>query len=145
MLNPVSNTNANYIGNLKANDSYYSVKGDITEKMEKKVGIKECKTCASRTYQDGSSDPGVSFKSPSHVSPEASTAAVNSHESEHVNREQGKAASEKRVIVSQNVQIYMDTCPECGRRYASGGKTTTVTKGKQAEEPGKGTNFDKTV
>ena len=61
-------------------------------------------------------------------SPEAAASAVRGHESEHVFREQVKAKSEHRVVVSQNVAISTDICPECGRIYVSGGKTTTVTK-----------------
>lgn len=33
-----------------------------------------------------------------------------------------------RKIISQSVQIFTDVCPECGRAYTSGGKTTTTTK-----------------
>lgn len=99
------------------------------EKMLKKLGVIECSTCSSRQYVDGSDDAGVSFKTPTHVSPEASNAAVVSHEQEHVARESSKASAEDRQVVSQSVQIYMDTCPECGRVYTSGGKTTTTTKG----------------
>jgi len=98
--------------------------------LQKTNETTECQTCQSRKYVDGSDDPGVSFKTPTGVSPEASFAAVTSHEQEHVTREQASASGENRRVVSQSVQIYIDTCPECGRAYASGGKTTTVTKGK---------------
>lgn len=103
------------------------------EQMLKKLGISECSTCSSRKYVDGSDDAGVSFKTPVHVSPEASNSAVTSHEQEHVARERSKASGEGRQVVSQSVQIYMDVCPECGRMYTSGGKTTTTTKG--ADKP----------
>ncbi|MGI6123881.1 MAG: hypothetical protein ACOYIG_06750, partial [Acetivibrionales bacterium] len=43
--------------------------------------------------------------------------------------EQAKASREGRRVISQSVKIYIDTCPECGKAYSSGGKTTTVTKG----------------
>lgn len=98
------------------------------EKQMKKIGAIECLTCKNRKYVDGSDDAGVSFKTPTHVSPESSGAAVISHEQEHVSREGAKAQAEGRKVVSQSVRIFMDVCPECGRVYTSGGKTTTTTK-----------------
>lgn len=94
-----------------------------------KPGAVECQTCKNRKYVDGSDDPGVSFKAPAHVSPEGSAAAVMAHEQEHVSRDSSEAKASGRRVVSQSVQIYTDVCPECGRVYTSGGKTTTVTKG----------------
>lgn len=113
-------------------------------------GVKtgECKTCAQREYVDGSNDAGVSFKTPTRVSPQSAASAVMSHEQEHVSREQSKADSEGREVVNQNVQIHMDVCPECGKSYVSGGTTTTTTAGKQQQkvnEPGIGQNFDQTA
>lgn len=101
------------------------------EKKLKQMGIVECATCSSRTYIDGSDDPGVSFKSPSHVSPEASFAAVMSHEQEHVSNEQADAKSKDAKVVAQSVRIFTSICPECGKSYASGGvtKTTVASKG----------------
>jgi len=98
------------------------------DKLLKKLGVVECTTCKNRKYVDGSDDLGVSFKTPTHVSPESSGAAVTSHEQEHVSRQGAKAQSQGRKVVSQSVQIYTDVCPECGRAYTSGGKTTTTTK-----------------
>ena len=89
----------------------------------------ECQTCAERKYQDGSNDPGVSFKAATHLSPEEAATAVRGHEMEHVVRNQAKAAREDREIVSQSVIIHTDICPECGRVYTSGGTTRTVTRG----------------
>ena len=43
----------------------------------------ECLTCDSRRYVDQSDDSGVSFQTPTHVSPEDSFAAVRAHEMEH--------------------------------------------------------------
>lgn len=101
------------------------------EKRLKQMGVVECATCNSRTYVDGSNDPGVSFKSPSHVSPEASFGAVMSHEQEHVANEQANAKSNDAQVVSQSVRIFTSICPECGKAYASGGvtKTTVASKG----------------
>lgn len=96
---------------------------------EKKDG--ECQTCKERKYQDGSDDPGVSFKSATKVSPEAADAAVRGHEMEHVYRNRAEAAREGREVVSQSVSIKRAICPECGKAYTSGGVTKTVTKPKQ--------------
>ena len=94
----------------------------------------ECKTCAERKYQDGSDDPGVSFKTAAHISPEQAASKVRSHEYEHVVREQSKAERENKEVVSQSVRLHTDICPECGRAYVSGGVTDTVTRGK-TEQP----------
>ena len=102
------------------------------EKRLKQLGLVECATCASRTYVDGSDDPGVSFKSPGKISPEASFSMVSSHEQEHVSNEQANALAEDREVVAQSVQIFMSVCPECGKAYASGGVTKTTTAGKSA-------------
>lgn len=88
----------------------------------------ECQTCKERKYQDGSDDPGVSFKTPTNIAPEQAASAVRGHEMEHVYREQAKAEREDRKVVSQNVTIHTDICPECGEAFVSGGTTTTTTK-----------------
>ncbi len=96
----------------------------------------ECQTCKERKYQDGSNDPGVSFKTPTNIAPEQVASAVRGHENEHVVREQAKAQREDRKVVSQSVTIHNDICPECGKVYVSGGTTRTVTKaagGQQAD------------
>ena len=77
----------------------------------------ECQTCKERKYQDGSDDAGVSFKTPTHISPDQAASAVKGHEMEHVVRERAAAKREDR--------------PECGRVYVSGGTTRTTT----ASEP----------
>lgn len=88
----------------------------------------ECQTCKERKYQDGSDDPGVSFKSPTNIAPEAAASAVRGHEQEHVSREQSKAQREGREVVSQSVTIHTAICPECGKVYVSGGTTRTTTR-----------------
>ena len=88
----------------------------------------ECQTCKERKYQDGSDDPGVSFKTPTSVAPEQAAGAVRGHENEHVVREQAKARREDRKVVSQSVTYHTAICPECGTAYVSGGTTRTVTK-----------------
>ena len=88
----------------------------------------ECNTCESRKYQDGSDDMGVSFQTPTNIKPEQAASAVRGHEMEHVYREQAKADREGRKVVSQNVTMHTEICPECGKSYVSGGTTRTVTK-----------------
>lgn len=85
----------------------------------------QCQTCKERKYQDGSNDPGVSFKTPTNIAPEQAAAAVRGHEQEHVVREQAKAQRENREIVSQSVTYHTAICPECGKVYISGGTTRT--------------------
>ena len=87
----------------------------------------ECQTCKERKYQDGSDDPGVSFKTAQHIAPEMAASEVRGHEMEHVVREQASAAREGRKVVSQSVTYHTDICPECGKAYVSGGTTRTTT------------------
>lgn len=94
----------------------------------------ECQTCKERKYQDGSNDPGVSFKTPTNIAPEQAAAAVRGHEQEHVAREQAKAQLEDREVVSQSVTYHTAICPECGKVYVSGGTTRTSTRAVQ-EQP----------
>ncbi len=94
----------------------------------------ECQTCKERKYQDGSDDPGVSFKTPTNVVPEQAASAVRGHENEHVVREQAKARQEDRKVVSQSVTYHTAICPECGKAYVSGGTTRTVTKASNSEQ-----------
>ena len=94
----------------------------------------ECQTCKERKYQDGSDDPGVSFKTPTNVAPDQAAAAVRGHENEHVVREQAKARQEDRKVVSQSVTYHTAICPECGEAYVSGGTTRTVTKADNSQQ-----------
>lgn len=100
------------------------------------VHSSECQTCQNRTYVDGSEDGSVSYQTPTHISPEDSASKVSAHEQEHVVNEQAYAERDGREVVSQNVQIFKDICPECGISYTSGGLTTTVTQEKQGENDG---------
>ncbi len=84
----------------------------------------ECETCKNRKYQDGS-DEMVSFKNPSHVSPEEAPSAVRGHEQEHVSNAFKKAAVKGGKVLQASVAIHTAVCPECGRTYVSGGTTTT--------------------
>ena len=110
----------------------------------KRTGQIECQTCKERTYQDGSNDPGVSFKAPGHISPESSAAVVQAHEQEHVVNEQASARSEGREVVAQSVRIFTSVCPECGKAYVSGGetRTTTAESSKKSASDNVGANVD---
>lgn len=98
------------------------------ESAQEALEAGECETCESRKYQDGSDDMGVSFQTPTDIKPEQAASAVRGHEMEHVYREQAKASREGRKVVSQNVTMHTEICPECGKSYVSGGTTRTVTK-----------------
>lgn len=107
---------------------------NLRERLDKvKSDDGECETCKNRKYQDGSDDPGVSFKSPSKVSAGSAESAVRGHEQEHVTRNRDKAEREGKEIVYQSVRIKTGICPECGDTYVSGGETTTVTRARQDE------------
>lgn len=94
----------------------------------------ECQTCKNRRYMDGS-DEMVSFKSPTHISPQSAGAAVRSHEQEHVTNAYSKAANGNGKVVSATVSIHTAVCPECGRSYVSGGTTNTQIKYYNEENP----------
>ena len=113
------------------------VAGMGAENAQKTSEEAECKTCQERKYQDGSNDPGVSFKTPTHIGPDQSTSAVRGHEMEHVVRERAKAQSEGRRVISQSVSMQTGICPECGSVYVAGGvtRTTTAADTKQQEKP----------
>lgn len=113
------------------------IAGMGTESAQKTSEEAECKTCKERKYQDGSDDPGVSFKSPTHIAPDQSASAVRGHELEHVVRERAKAQSEGRRVISQSVTMQTGICPECGRVYTAGGvtRTTTAADTRQEEKP----------
>lgn len=101
----------------------------------------ECQTCKERKYQDGSDNPGVSFKTPTNVAPELAASAVRGHEQEHIALEQAEARREGREVVSQSVTYHTAICPECGKVYVSGGTTRTSTRAAQ-EQPGAGTEME---
>lgn len=85
---------------------------------------KECQTCKNRKYQDGSNEM-VSFKSASHISPEAAPATVRAHEGEHVANAYNKAAQSGGKVLQASVSLKTAICPECGRAYVCGGVTNT--------------------
>ncbi len=95
----------------------------------------ECQTCKNRKYQDGSDEHNVSFKSATHVSPEAAGAQVRAHEQQHVSNAYKKAAMDNGKVMQASVAIHTSICPECGRSYVSGGTTTTQIKYYNEENP----------
>lgn len=102
-----------------------------------KSSPENCETCRERKYQDGS-DENVSFKSATHISPQAAGAAVRAHEGEHVSNAYKKAAMEGGRVIHAGVAIHTAVCPECGRTYVSGGVTNTtleLPKDGQKENP----------
>lgn len=103
------------------------VAGTGVEDTQKTMNDAECKTCKERKYQDGSDDPGVSFKTPTHIDPGQASSAVRGHELEHVVRERAQAQKDGRRVISQSVTMQTGICPECGRVYTAGGVTRTVT------------------
>lgn len=114
----------------------------LSDRALKKMGLLDCQTCEGRKYQDGSNDPGVSYKSATRISPDEAAAKVRAHEQEHVVRNQAKAEREGKEVLFQTVRLQSAVCPECGRVYVSGGETRTVTKGKANEECRPGSNLD---
>lgn len=109
--------------------------GESTDKQAgKKSSPAECRTCRERKYQDGS-DENVSFKSPSHIDPNAAASRVKSHEQEHVSNAYKKAAQNNGKVISCSVSIHTSVCPECGRTYVSGGTTATQIKYFNEENP----------
>ncbi len=98
------------------------------EKALKRSGQVECETCSSRKYQDGS-DEMVSFKSASHISPEASASRVRAHEQEHVANAYSSASNKNNgKVINASVSLKTSICPECGRSYVAGGTTNTTIK-----------------
>ena len=112
------------------------IKGDTDADIRDKIrrGEIECPTCRERTYQDQSDDASVSFQTPTRISPGQSTAAVAAHEREHVMRNAAEAQAEGREVTHSSVSIFYDTCPDCGRQYASGGLTRTTTQARPDKE-----------
>lgn len=109
------------------------LKDETTLKGIKDPG-EECQTCKNRKYTDGSNEM-VSFKSPTHISPESAASAVRSHEQEHVSNAYSKAATGNGKVVRASVSIHTAICPECGRSYVSGGTTNTQIKYYNEENP----------
>lgn len=108
------------IGQAQEADDFHKVKGGY------KSSPADCKTCKERKYQDGSDEADVSFKTPGHISPQASASTVMAHEQQHVANAYQKAAEKDGQVVSCNVSLHTAVCPECGTVYVSGGTTRTA-------------------
>lgn len=125
---PLSNALEGKLAGLESEKEQQDIPGVEDAKSPAEVmDDAKCETCEKRKYQDGSDDPGVSFKNAQHVDPSVAGAAVRGHEQEHVVRERAKAEREDRKVISQTVTYHTGICPECGRFYVSGGTTRTVT------------------
>ena len=98
-------------------------------------GTEECETCENRTYVDGSNEGDVSFKTPGHISPEASAAKVSAHEYEHVRNAYQEDKEEGKELVSVSVSLKTAICPECGKTYVAGGETRTIMRNGVEENP----------
>ena len=127
---PLSNALQGKLNGLERAEELENIPGVEVEEAKSPFEVMEdakCETCAKRKYQDGSDDPGVSFKTAQHVDPDMAQSAVRGHEQEHVTRERAEAEREGRRVVSQSVTYHTGICPECGRFYIEGGTTRTVT------------------
>ena len=110
--------------------------GESTERQPgKKSSPAECETCKNRKYQDGSDEGDVSFKAAAHIDPKAAAVRVRGHEQEHVSNAYQKASEKNGKVVSCNVSIKTDICPECGRTYVAGGTTATQIKYRNEDNP----------
>jgi len=131
-LSPVSGNNYSYPLEKYGQKSDAAADGNSLSIEEDKTSA--CQTCKNRKYVDGS-DEMVSFKSPAHVSPQASALAVRSHEQEHVTNAYSEAAVKNGEVLSASVTLKLSACPECGRSYISGGETRTQIKYYNEENP----------
>ncbi|MBP3569177.1 MAG: hypothetical protein J6K04_08450 [Lachnospiraceae bacterium] len=106
------------------------------EFMTKKPdGTEKCETCENRTYVDGSNESDVSFKTPGHISPEASASKVAAHEYEHVRNAYQEDKEEGKELISVSVSLKTAVCPECGKTYVAGGETRTLMRNGVEENP----------
>ena len=127
---PLSNALQGKLDSMEREEELENLPGIEAEEAKSPFEVMEdakCETCEKRKYQDGSDDPGVSFKTAQHVDPEMAQSAVRGHEQEHVVRERAEAEREGRKVISQTVTYHTGICPECGRFYIEGGTTRTVT------------------
>lgn len=120
---PIGNSGYNYTPALQRNTAGQISATSPPDKAE--MFPQECQTCASRKYKDQSSDPSVSFQTPTQLSPAEAALAVAAHENEHVVHNSAQAERNGQVAHS-TVTISYAVCPECGRIYVSGGKTQTT-------------------
>ncbi len=84
-----------------------------------------------RVYQDVSTDPGVSFKQPTKLTPGQAEIMVRFHERQHLRRDTQEAETHGRKVVYAYTAIQYRTDPATGERYVKGGKTVTATASAQ--------------
>ena len=130
------------LGEMKNLDPGLTVKGDSLSKgMPKTQGVSEKQDEDSVTYQDLSSDVGVSFSYPVAMNQYQASLAVQAHEGEHV-----MIARANALINNENVTTYVSIhngYDGKGRLITTGGTTIVVTSPKQKIEPLKtGTRVD---
>ncbi len=99
---------------------------DAETKGSGRVQKGECQTCKNRKYVDGSNESDVSFKTPTHIDPGNSAAAVMGHEQEHMANAVAEGSKPNKELVSASIRLKTSVCPECGRVYVSGGVTSTT-------------------
>lgn len=139
MINNIINSNnfyndLNFNKNINSSSQSNDQLSQAEIKSKKRTGEIECETCSSRKYVDGSNDPGVSFKTPTNISPSESASKVYSHEREHYSRENAQAVKEDKEVLSNTITVSRAICPECGSSYVSGGQTRTVTREDNSKE-----------
>jgi hypothetical protein len=92
---------------------------------------KQCTTCQKRRYvcSNGKTTDGkvTSFK------PGEELPRIWAHEREHARQARKEAQEKGKEIISIKTGIRFSTCPECGRRYVSGGKTVVLYKDPKKE------------
>lgn len=125
----------NAAGANSAGGAVSGAEGENTAgRLTGKTSPQECQTCKNRKYVDGS-DENVSFKSPSHIAPEAAGARVRAHEGEHVSNAYSDAAEKDGKVVRASVSLKTEICPECGRTYVAGGTTNATIKYSDESNP----------
>lgn len=145
--NPYSGYGINNNYNPNSNNANSPAKAedkDMQVKPGRKSSPAECQTCKERKYQDESNE-NVSFKSPTHISPNAAAGAVRAHEGEHVSNAYSKAAKDGGKVIQASVSIHTAICPECGTSYVAGGTTHTMIKYTKEDPSAVGNNLDVTV
>lgn len=80
-----------------------------------------------RTYKDVSSDPGVSFKQPTKLTPGQAEVLVRFHERQHLRRDTQEARADGKKVVYAYTAIQYRTDSATGERYVKGGKTVIQT------------------
>ncbi|RJP25982.1 MAG: hypothetical protein C4527_16110 [Candidatus Omnitrophota bacterium] len=93
------------------------------------------------TYQDGSSDSGISFQSPTPFTPAQAPFAVRQHELSHVRRETSDALLEGRRVMT-SVTIHSTIDPRTGERHVGGGQARVIVFPKLVSNVSTGQNLN---